>query len=274
MSDRDYYEILGLTPAADRGMVDQAYWHLARKYQQMATSDGRAPHLLDELNEAYAVIGTPRLREQYDAFRDDVLVTRGMIRPLRAKPRKGDENGATATEPWSFQAPPNSYTYATSAIIVLLALAAAWQGVHLVLVIPVMVAGLMLSLLPALKRRLAGVDISVPAISIKEVSLPQVSLPSITGMPDMRAVAASGEPAGEDDELPELGVGELRASTAAMIGRWRQSIGLKGMQAEGFTAQPRDATLVEAFEPERDLETEGAPLDAAMDILRGAGRRG
>ena len=55
MSDRDYYEILGLTPTADGTMVDQAYWHLARKYQGLAATNPRAQYLLDELNEAYGV---------------------------------------------------------------------------------------------------------------------------------------------------------------------------------------------------------------------------
>src|SRR5574341_1125171 len=85
MSDRDYYEILGLTPRADGQMVDQAYWHLVRKYQTLASTNIRAQHMIDELNEAYGVLGNPRLREQYDAFRDDVLIRAGMIKPVKSK---------------------------------------------------------------------------------------------------------------------------------------------------------------------------------------------
>src|SRR3974377_1130861 len=87
MSDRDYYELLGLTPRADGAMVDQAYWHLARKYQMLAVTNPRARTMLDELNEAYGVLGNPRLREQYDAFRDDVLIRKGMIRPVVSRPK-------------------------------------------------------------------------------------------------------------------------------------------------------------------------------------------
>ena len=70
MSNRDYYEILGLMPGADGAMVDQAYWHCARKCQKAAVADPRARQQLDDLNEAYGVLGTPRLRAQYDAFRE------------------------------------------------------------------------------------------------------------------------------------------------------------------------------------------------------------
>lgn len=66
MTTRNLYEVLGLVAGADGAMVDQAYWHLAKTYQQQAPRDPRAEGLLDELNEAYGVLGTPRLREQYD----------------------------------------------------------------------------------------------------------------------------------------------------------------------------------------------------------------
>ena len=105
MTDRDYYELLGLTPRADGAMVDQAYWHLARKYQTLAVTNPRARAMLDELNEAYGVLGNPRLREQYDAFRDDVLIRKGMITPVvsrpkaTAKPRPVADEDAEATAP-------------------------------------------------------------------------------------------------------------------------------------------------------------------------------
>ena len=67
MIDRTYYEVLGLTPDADGTTVNRTYWLLARKYQSDASNDPRAHYLLDELNEAYAVLGTPSLRTVYDA---------------------------------------------------------------------------------------------------------------------------------------------------------------------------------------------------------------
>lgn len=66
MTTRNFYDVLGLAPFADGAMVDQAYWHLAKTYQTQAVADPRARIQLDELNDAYAVLGTPRLREAYD----------------------------------------------------------------------------------------------------------------------------------------------------------------------------------------------------------------
>jgi curved DNA-binding protein CbpA len=68
MTKRDYYEVLGVAPRSDGATVDQAYWHLAKAYQTQSVTDPRARQLLDELNEAYGVLGTPRLRDDYDAL--------------------------------------------------------------------------------------------------------------------------------------------------------------------------------------------------------------
>jgi curved DNA-binding protein CbpA len=67
MSDKNYYEILGVNAGADGTAVHRSYWQLARKYQSLAPADPRAAQMLDDLNEAYGVLGTPALREQYDA---------------------------------------------------------------------------------------------------------------------------------------------------------------------------------------------------------------
>jgi curved DNA-binding protein CbpA len=67
MSDNNYYEVLGVKPGADGTAVHRSYWQLARKYQALAPADPRAAQMLDDLNEAYGVLGTPALREQYDA---------------------------------------------------------------------------------------------------------------------------------------------------------------------------------------------------------------
>jgi curved DNA-binding protein CbpA len=67
MNTESYYDTLGLAPFAEAAMVDQAYWHLAKTYQALVDADPRARQALDDLNAAYAVLGTPRLREEYDA---------------------------------------------------------------------------------------------------------------------------------------------------------------------------------------------------------------
>ncbi len=280
MSDRDYYEILGLTPRADGTMVDQAYWHLARKYQTLAVTNSRARAMLDQLNEAYGVLGNPRLRERYDAFRDDVLIRKGMITPVASKPKRRDPE-KTAEEPrrrspkWRHRLPSlhlpaikreHYRPLGIGGVILALALAAAWQGVNPAFVIGALALGLAMSLTPVLKRQLPDFTISLPSVSMPEFRAPRIEMPKLAeiNVPKLRELGAGvpkDEPVGPD---------ELRASTAAMISRWRNSVGLRPLAEEDGAgdAQP-DRTLVEIVEAERDIERGGEPLAAVMDILRG-----
>jgi hypothetical protein len=270
MSDRDYYEILGLTPRADGAMVDQAYWHLARKYQQMAETDVRAAHLLDELNEAYGVLGTPRLREQYDAFRDEVLVESGVLQPVTSKPRKQRRAKREPAAGGARIAIPTAVrrywrNYATSAVIVVLALAAAWQGVAPVLLLGALAFGLAVSLTPIVTRQLREVHItfpSMPNVQLPEVHAPRVSLPSIP----------VDHPGHADDQADAE---ELRESTAALIGRWRSAVGLRAPARDSLAGgEAPSRTLLEIVAAEREVEAaEQAPLNAVADILRTAQKR-
>ncbi len=270
MSDRDYYETLGLTPIADGAMVDQAYWHLARKYQTLAQTHPDAHHMLDELNEAYGVLGNPVLRREYDAFRDDVLVATGAIGavPSKGKTRKrgaeeaADDRGGTDAGRLSFA---NWRWYGLSAIIAGLAFAGAWQGVNLVFVAAALAIGLALSLTPTLKRRVSELSLSMPTlpnVALPAVALPDVKAPKLT-LPKLPEFAAD-----EEDDV-QLTPEELRESTAAIIQRWRKSMGLRAGAPSGDGGEP-SKTLVEIVEGERDLEAEAEPIDAVMEILRGA----
>lgn len=69
MSGEDYYAVMRLAPSADHVMVGQTYWHLARKYQSEMDEDPSAKRRLEELNEAFAVLGNPLERAAYDAAR-------------------------------------------------------------------------------------------------------------------------------------------------------------------------------------------------------------
>ncbi|HEY8172359.1 MAG TPA: J domain-containing protein [Dehalococcoidia bacterium] len=274
MSDRDYYEILGLTPRADGAMVDQAYWHLARKYQALAATNARAQFMLDELNEAYGVLGNPNLRQQYDAFRDDVLVRRGMIKPVRSRPEPKVEAAASREETAAARLPHLRLrdwpTYATSSVIVALALAAAASGVNVGFVAGALAVGLAFALVPTVRRRVADIHITMPSMAMPSVAMPSMQAPklSLPAMPEIGAQQA----------LRELGIGntkgeamdpdELRVSTAATIARWRASIGLRSQAAEDAP----DTTLVDIVAGERDLEQHDEPLEAVLDILRGAHR--
>ena len=285
MSDRDYYEILGLTPRADGAMVDASYWHLVRKYQALAATNPRAQRLIDELNEAYGVLGNPKLRKQYDAFRDDVLIRSGMIQPVASKPKRSKKTAAAeqdapapkkrrakkqaASEPsgGGFSLPSirieNGRTYAISGIIALLAFAAAWQGVNILLVVIALAGGLGLALTPTLKRRIGEMSLEMP--SMPSVTVPQVKAPKLNlgEIPAIKEISSRDEPAMDADTL--------RQSTAATISRWRQSVGLR------VTAEEPPAEDVEELQiaaQETAVEDDASePLDAVMHILRhGASR--
>jgi curved DNA-binding protein CbpA len=267
MSDRDYYEILGLTPRADGPMVDQAYWHLVRKYQTLAATNSRAQHMIDELNEAYGVLGNPRLREQYDAFRDDVLIRKGMVQPVPSKPKRTkaqqqehDAKGRRGLALPSVRLPQHWRTYAISSVIALLAFAAAWQGVSIVLVVVALAAGLGLSLTPALTRRISEISFEMPQLelpAVPKLDFPKLSDLQVPGLRDLASNAAQKEEGIDADVLSR--------STRDTIARWRKSVGLQA-------PQPGDApseTLVEIVDAEKHFDTkDGDPFNAVMDILR------
>jgi curved DNA-binding protein CbpA len=70
---KDYCLTLQVHPEADAGMIEAAYWHLAKRYNEQAAADPSAKDKLDELNEAYSVLGTPARHEEYSRLRNDTL---------------------------------------------------------------------------------------------------------------------------------------------------------------------------------------------------------
>ncbi len=279
MSDRDYYEILGLTPRADGTMVDQSYWHLARKYQALAVTNARARYMLDDLNEAYGVLGTPTLRRQYDAFRDDVLIRKGMLQPVSAKsvaPRPADDALTSTSRGPRLTVPgiqvEHWRTYATGGVIMALALAAAWQGVSLLFVSLAIIGGLTLTLAPVLRRRVAEMNIGLPAVgmpTMPELKAPQITMPKLAelNVPALRDIAPIASK--DDGVAPD----ELHASTSALISRWRTSVGLRPLAPAELDADGEPSLeLVDIVEAERSLEEhdDGEPLAAVIDILRGS----
>jgi curved DNA-binding protein CbpA len=268
MSDRDYYEILGLTPEADGAMVDQAYWHVARRLQALSEEDPRARYMLDDLNEAYGVLGTPRLRHEYDAFRRDVLLTQGMVqrrigRSSARQPQSRSEPPSTSepSEPLRLPRIENWRLYATSSVIVALALAGAWQGVNILFVGLALAAGLALSLTPLIRRQLPEVHLAMPAVTMPDLRRPQFQVPWLED--DGAEIAP---------EPPPVSPAELRASTAAMIERWRTSVGLPDAGTQPEPEDGPDTTLVEIFRSEKKIDAPDEPLAAVLDILRGTGR--
>lgn len=62
----DYYYTLNVPPSATVAQVERAYWRIVRS--KKPEEDG-----MDDVNEAYSVLASPRLREQYDKVRDAVF---------------------------------------------------------------------------------------------------------------------------------------------------------------------------------------------------------
>jgi len=297
MSDRDYYEILGLTPRADGAMVDQAYWHLARKYQALAETNPRATAMLDELNEAYGVLGTPRLREQYDAFRDEVLIGSGVIQPVTSKPRKATKTKAAKnpkpTHPTreretvehrldisvprpSLPALPKVRLSREQAAWASCAVGAAalmagglWLGLSPLLVVGALSAISALAFTRVLKRQLPDISLTLPQVSVPDIKAPRIDAGEIPRCRPPLGSSAKAEPVDAD---------ELRASTAAMISRWRNQIGLRAPAPAAVSAERSplgddpSTELVDIVRSERELDSEDAPLAAVIDILRGSGR--
>lgn len=68
MTDRDYYEILGVPRNADQTEIKAAFRRLARKYHPDVNESPDAEERFKELNEAYAVLSDDQRRAAYDRF--------------------------------------------------------------------------------------------------------------------------------------------------------------------------------------------------------------
>lgn len=68
MSERDYYEVLGVPRTASADDIKQAFRRLARQYHPDVSSDPDAEEKFKEINEAYGVLSDPEKRARYDRF--------------------------------------------------------------------------------------------------------------------------------------------------------------------------------------------------------------
>lgn len=70
MAVKDYYQVLGVTKDADTEHVKKAYRKLAMQYHpdRNPGKEKWANEKFKEINEAYAVLGDPEKRKQYDKF--------------------------------------------------------------------------------------------------------------------------------------------------------------------------------------------------------------
>ena len=69
MPDKDYYQMLGVPKTASQEEIKKAYRKLAMKYHPDRNSgDTSAEAKFKDVSEAYAVLGDPEKRKQYDTF--------------------------------------------------------------------------------------------------------------------------------------------------------------------------------------------------------------
>jgi curved DNA-binding protein CbpA len=78
----DYYAVLGLSPQADDVVVHAAWKALLRKHHPDTNASDRATERAREINEAFAVLGKPDSRADYDRARGG----RPVIAPYRQSP--------------------------------------------------------------------------------------------------------------------------------------------------------------------------------------------
>jgi curved DNA-binding protein CbpA len=183
MRERDYYEVLQLHPKADHEIVAQAYWHLARKYNLAGAFDVTAKKKLEYLNEAFAVIGSPERRVEYDRWRTERLAATGQLA------KDGSPLQKRVTIEVSFWRLP------------------AWQGtIAAIGTLALAVVALLASASPIITLVLAAIAITAALAPTQEEWKP---LLSNIGDWDVR-----GE--------RELRAHELQQSTSAILARWRE----------------------------------------------------
>ncbi len=67
-TQRDYYDILGVTRTADDAEIKRAFRKLAQQWHPDVNTDPQAPERFKEINEAYQVLSDSGRRQAYDMF--------------------------------------------------------------------------------------------------------------------------------------------------------------------------------------------------------------
>ncbi len=67
-TNRDYYEILGVSRGAGQDEIKQAFRKLARQYHPDVSKETNAEEQFKEINEAYSVLSDEQKRAQYDRY--------------------------------------------------------------------------------------------------------------------------------------------------------------------------------------------------------------
>jgi len=68
VSERDYYEVLGVERGASDAEIKRAFRKQAQKWHPDVNTDGAADERFKEINEAYQVLSDPQKKQAYDMF--------------------------------------------------------------------------------------------------------------------------------------------------------------------------------------------------------------
>lgn len=118
MPDRDYYEVLGVSPHATDEQIRRRFRELARKYHPDVNRSPDAEHRFKEITEAYRVLSSPSLRADYDLMRRSAQQARSgaggatTTPPPRSRPTTSQ--GARQQRPSGSSSAYTSYTSARS----------------------------------------------------------------------------------------------------------------------------------------------------------------
>ena len=74
-TNRDFYEILGVSRSADMASIKSAYRKLAKQYHPDANPDEDTTLKFQEINRAYEVLKNPDLKKKYDMFGEQGIGT-------------------------------------------------------------------------------------------------------------------------------------------------------------------------------------------------------
>jgi len=116
---RTFYDVLFITPRADRGLISVVYRYLAKRYHPDRDPSPAAAARMAELNEAYTTLSDPEKRARYDTSvglrqaQPSVAPLGGDGRPTRA----GGVNSTPETGPYGAAGPPPSTPVAKGRVL-------------------------------------------------------------------------------------------------------------------------------------------------------------
>ena len=115
-SDRDFYEILGVSRNATQEQIQRAYRKLARAHHPDVNKDPGAEDRFKDVSEAYNVLHDPETRRRYDAFGPDFRRVPDDVDPEtwnRAAAGGGPWAGGAGTGPRARRGPAADTGFAT-----------------------------------------------------------------------------------------------------------------------------------------------------------------